>query len=195
MTSEAQGIITAHFIAHWGVPSDIRPREVRGAKPFAILEFGPRGARRTWRYATNGMSNCLQQHPDSRMKVRTELLACTTEKVGWIDDLLGGIAAYPNDYSTYLAEGDTIEVGQPLDQDVSCFTGVLLAPPGPLDSSTLGMIGDLEENILVHQVVGLLRPELDYVREHSGKRLWEQLVKFGEPVLDRPRESAFASSR
>jgi hypothetical protein len=140
------------------------------------------------------MSNYLQRHPDPRMKVRTELFACTTEKMSWIDDLLGAIAAYPNDYSTYLAEGDTIEVGQPLDRDSSSYTGVLLAPPGPLDQSTLGVIGDLGEDVLVHQVVGLLGPELDYVREHSGKRFWEQLVKLGEPVLDRPREGALASS-
>lgn len=192
--SESQGVVTTHFISHWGVPNEIRPRELRNEKAFAVLEFAPHGARRTWRYATNGMSSYRQQHPSLRHGVRTELFACTAKRITWIDDLLGAIANYPHDCSTYLAEGDTIEVGQPLDRGTSCFTGVLLASPGPLDPSTLGVVGGLAEDVLVHQVVGLLESELVYVREHSGKQMWGQLVKFGEPVLDRPREDIFSLS-
>jgi hypothetical protein len=189
MTVDAQGTITAHFIAHWGVPDDIRPQAIRGGRSFAILEFAPRGSRQTWRYATNGMSSDLQHHPDQHMKVRTELFACTTEKAVWIDDLLCGLAAYPYDYTTYLAEGDTIEVGQALDRDESCFTGVLLAPPGPRDPPSIGVIDGFDYNVLVHQVVGLLPPEVHYAERHTGKRLWEQLLQFGDPVLDRARKA------
>src|SRR6516164_7144929 len=111
--SSRQQIITGHFIAHWGAPIEIRPRKVQGIESFAILEFGPRDSRTTWLYATNGMSSYTQAYPDERMKIRTELYACCKQRVTWVDDLLAAIATYPRDCTTFLAEADTIEVGQP----------------------------------------------------------------------------------
>ena len=57
-----KGVITAHFIFHWGVPKEIRPRKLPGIGELAILEFAPKGVRLTWRYATNGMSSYIQHH-------------------------------------------------------------------------------------------------------------------------------------
>jgi hypothetical protein len=187
MTTDALEKITAHFISHWGVPNDIRERKIRGAEKFAVLEFAPRGTRTTWRYATNGMSSYVQNHSNPEVKVRTEMIACTSQPVPWIGDLLGAIASYPTDYTTSLAEGDTIAVGQAIDRSQSPYTGVLFAPPGPIDPASLGVIGGLEENVLVHQLVGLLPAEVDYAEKHTGKTLWKRLVKFGEPLLDRIR--------
>jgi hypothetical protein len=179
--------ITAHFIAHWGVPKEIRPRKICGIQEFAILEFAPRGARRTWRYATNGMNTYLQSIGQHGVRVRTEVYACTGHETPWVHDLLSAIASYPMDYSTYLAEGDTISVGQPIDRNCSCFTGILLAPPGPLDPPTLGLVAGLAENVLVHQVVGLVPSELDYAERHNGKNLWNHLIGRGEALVDEVR--------
>jgi hypothetical protein len=135
------------------------------------------------------MSSYSQTHPDPHVKVRTELYACTAEKVDWVDDLLAAIARYPLDYVTYLAEGDTITVGQPIGRKRYCYTGVLLAPPGPFDAATVGLVGGLSENVLVHQVVGLLANEVQYAEQYGGNTLWEHLGKKNEPVLDAERAS------
>jgi hypothetical protein len=182
--SSNQQIITGHFIAHWGVPREIRPRKVQGIEKFAILEFGPRGSRTTWLYATNGMSSYAQAYPDDHMKICTELYACCKQRVTWVDDLLAAIATYPRDCTTYLAEADTIEVGQPIDRNSSGYTGILLAPPYP---PTLGLVGSLSENVLVHKVVGLLPAEVQFAERHGGRVLLEKLTKYGELGLDESR--------
>lgn len=183
-----RGKITAHFMAHWGVPTEIRPYEIGSLRAsLAILQFAPRGARQTWRYATNGMSSYLQHSPDFEARVRTELFACTLKKEDWIDDLLKAIASYPADYSTYLSQGDTIEVGQPIDRRKSCFTGILISPPGPIDPSSLGVIDGLENDVLVHQVVGLTPAEICYTQKYGGAKLWESIAQNGDPILDQSR--------
>lgn len=187
MTAYEKGKITGHFIAHWGVPKEIRPLDIGKIREFAILEFEPREPRRTWRYATNGMSSYLQPHPEKLVKVRTELYACTKERTRWIDELLAAMAVYPQDYATYFAEGDTINVGQPIDQMHSRYQAILLAPPGPVDPPTLGLVSGVSENILVHQIIGLLPSEIAFAEEYSGKELWERLLKKGEPALDEIR--------
>jgi hypothetical protein len=187
MMANDKGIITGHFMAHWGVPRDIRPLRARGIAEFAVLEFAPREPRMTWRYATNGMSSYLQSYPEESMNVRTELFACTKQRAMWIDDLLLAIASYPHDFATYLAEGDTINVGQPIDQNSSCYTGILLASPEP---ATLGLVAGLSHDVLVHQVVGLLPTEVQFAEEHGGgKMLWQKLFNKGEQLLDEERQS------
>jgi hypothetical protein len=186
---QEKGMITAHFIRHWGVPEDIHPRKVAGIGSFAVREFAPKDPRKTWRYATNGMSSYVQAHPDPRIRVRTELFACTAHRAAWIGDLLVAVARYPLDCSTYLAEGDTIDVGQPIDRDRSSYTSILLAPPGPFDAATVGLIGGLSENVLVHQVVGLVQKEIGLAQEHGGMALWQRIVKYGEALLDEGRIS------
>jgi len=188
--ADERGIITGHFIAHWGVPAEIRPRSVAGIGELAILEFSPRGGRATWRYATNGMSKCAQPGSPANVDVRTEVYACTSERIEWIDALLAAIVSYPWDHATYLAEGDTINVGQPIDRRESCYTGILLAPPGPADPPTVGLIGGLRDDVLVHQVIGVLPDEIVHAMRHGGKELWMRLLRRGEPVLDCPRGEA-----
>jgi hypothetical protein len=189
IVTDDKSVITGHFIAHWGVPDDIRPRALPGVGEFAILQFPPRGTRRTWRYATNGMSTYLQADPEVGIKVRTELYASSKERVRWVDELLAALAVYPKDQSTYFAEGDTIDVGQPIDRASSDYTAVLLAPPGPLDPSTVGIVGGARENILVHQVIGLLPGEAETVTSEGSKIFWERLAAGGEVVLDQRRRS------
>jgi hypothetical protein len=140
----------------------------------------------TWRYATNGMSSCNQSHPNEHVKVRAELYACTKHKAAWVDDLLAAIASYPQDYATYLAECDTINVGQPIDRKSSCYTGVLLAPPDP---ATLGLVAGLCDDVLVHQIVGLVPAEVRFAEEHGGKSLWQKLMNKGQLVVDDTRTS------
>jgi hypothetical protein len=181
---DSRGIITSHFITHWGVPSDIRPRNVRGTESFAILEFPPRVARKTWRYATNGMSSIVQTSPSDGPKIRTELYTCTSTRLPWIDELLAAIASYPYDYSTYLAQSDTIEVGQPIDRNRSSYTGILLAPPDP---PTLGLVAGISDNVLVHQVIGLFPNELEFAKREGGERLWDKVSPKGEFLLDLDR--------
>ncbi len=183
-----KGIVTGHFIAHWGVPSSISPHKIDGFGELAILEFAPRGARLTWRYATNGMSCYEQEKLQGGVCVRTELFACTRSRAPWVKDLLIAIAKYPMDYSTYFTEGDTISVGQPIDRKDSPFTGILLAPPGPVDPQTLGLVGGISEKVLVHQVVGILPSDLLQTRHQNGKKLWAGIVENGEALLDVPRE-------
>src|SRR5580704_9632420 len=168
-----KGIVTGHFISHWGVPTEIRPRKLPGIGECAILEFAPRGTRATWRYATNGMSSYAHNHPDGIVMVRTELYGSTKEKAAWVDDLLAAIATYPLDFKTYLAEGDTINVRQPIDRHSSRFTAILLAAPGRSDPETVGLVDRMPEKVLVHQVVGILPSEADFAEQHGGKPLWE----------------------
>ena len=78
-----KGTITGHFMAHLGVPSNIRPRQVNPFGDFAILEFAPKGTRNTWRYAANGMS-CRTQVKDQRGSVRTEAYLSSQHQLPWV---------------------------------------------------------------------------------------------------------------
>jgi hypothetical protein len=92
------------------------------------------------------------------------------------------------DYATYIAEGDTIGVGQPIDRNRSRYTAVLLAPPAPFDPETVGLVGGLSGGVLVHQVVGLFEDEVRYAEQVGGKMLWRQIAANGQPLLDEKRE-------
>jgi hypothetical protein len=176
-----KGIITAHFIAHWGVPTAIYPQGETSPE-LAILEFAPRTERNSWRYVTNGMSSCIQVND-----LRTEIYACSRRHLTWIHGLLAAIAEYPTDYNTCIAEGDTIAVGQPVDRNTSPFTGVLFVAPDPIDSPTVGLVGGVPEKILVHRVVGLLPSELKFAEGHGGKELCVRLAHGEEPLIDEKR--------
>jgi len=130
------------------------------------------------------MSNYVQGYPDQLLQVRTELFGCTKERAIWVDDLLAAIATYPLDFSTYLAEGDTIDVGRPIDQRSSQLTGVMLVRPGADDPETVGLVGGMSGNVLVQQVVGIFPNEAEFSKEHGGKCLWERLAKNGLLLLD-----------
>jgi hypothetical protein len=177
-----KGTITGHFIAHWGVPSNIFPFSARGIEAFAVLEFAPKGLRRSWRYATNGMSSYRQFCPDEHIIVRTEIYASTNDRADWVHDLLIAMASYPIDCQTYFAEGDTVNVGQSIDQKSSCYTGIMIAPPQP---PTLGLVSSLQEKVLVHQLIGLLPSEVQFSEEHcGGKIFWQKLISDNEHLLD-----------
>jgi len=183
----AKGIITGHFIAHWRVPSAIHALPARGIAEFAVLEFPPKPLRSSWRYATNGMSSYLQPTPDRRSEVRCELFACTNDEAPWVIGLLAAAAAYPLDYNTYLAEGDTIDVGQPIDRANSSYTGLLLIRPGCVDPPTLGLLALGPSDVLVHQVVGLLPAEVEFASRNGAELLSKRLSEAGGFSLDRPR--------
>jgi len=177
-----KGNITRHFISHWGVPSNIFPLSARGIEAFAVLEFAPKGSRRSWRYATNGMSSYRQCYPDEHISVRTELYTSTNHRADWVLDLLMAMASYPIDCQTYFAEGDTVNVGQSIDQKLSCYTGILIAPPQP---PTLGLVSSMQEKVLVHQLIGLLPTEVQFSEEHcGGKTLCQKLITETELLLD-----------
>jgi Suppressor of fused protein (SUFU) len=117
-----KGAITGHFLAHCGVPTNIRPRQVNPFGDFARLEFAPKGTRALWRYATNGMSGRTQL-TDERGTVRTELYTCSQDRIPWVDELLTVIATYSFLNETYLSEFDTIDAQQPIDQGTSPYRG------------------------------------------------------------------------
>jgi hypothetical protein len=129
------------------------------------------------------------QLTDERGGVRTEVYACSQDRIPWIDDLLAVIATYPFLNETYLSEFDTIDALQPIDQGTSPYTGVLLAPPNPFDPETLGITGKRGDDVLVHRVVGLLPKELEYAAQGGARDLWRKLVEEGEPAIDRVRSS------
>ena len=181
-----KGAITGHFIAHWGVPSEIRPRQVNPFGELAILEFAPKGKRSSWRYATNGMSSKAQA-ANERGGVRVELYTTSLRRAPWIDELLLAVATYPFLNNTYLSEFDTIDVQGPIDQGVSPYTGIMLAPPGPFDSETLGLAGKPGEDVLIHQVVGLLPNELERAVRGGAKDVLKALLIQGEAAIDRVR--------
>jgi hypothetical protein len=178
-----KGAITGHFIAHWGVPTDIRPSQVNPFGDFAILEFAPRGARTSWRYATNGMCS-KPQLTDEQRSVRTEIYACSEHRILWCDELLVAIATYPFLYGTYLSEFDTIDAQRPVDQGTSPYTGILLAPPGPSDRDTLGVTIVPQFEIIIHQIVGLFPEELEFAAQGGSGELWKRLRMNGEPTID-----------
>jgi hypothetical protein len=190
MTQNNRGAITSHFITFFGVPTEIRPRPVPGFGEVAVLEFAPRGYRSTWRYATNGMSAYRQHHPSLTTCVRTEIYATTRERQTWVEELLFAIVGYPHYSNTFLAEGDSIDVGQPIDRRASPYTGILLMAPGPHDPPNLGLVGGVDESILVHQVVGLQSPEVEYAAGGNGRKLCDAIRAADELCLDVPRKEA-----
>lgn len=169
--SDANRLMTAHWITHLGVPKEIHPRALNGFDgAFVILEFAPRGSRSSWRYATNGMSTRVQACPQPGVRVRTELYAATVQRALWVCDLLTALAAYPWDQQTWFAEGDTIELEDSPKSRNCPFAGIMLARPGTLDPPEIGLAGD-SEPILVHQLAGLLPAELEQAKRGNGARL------------------------
>jgi hypothetical protein len=171
---------TGHFILHWGVPREIhvRPRLVAD---FAVIEFGPRGERTTWRYATNGMGAIPQQRKS--VTYGTELFTCSASSSAWIIRLMDAIARYPLQQETSLGEYDTMPAGGPLDGQASPYTGILLAPPDPPDAETLGLVGRNDPLLFVHQVVAIHPAELEYAVVNGGKALWQRLLALETPLL------------
>ncbi len=165
--------VTGHFILHWGVPKDIHVRRpLADGADLAVVEFPPDGDRRSYRFATNGMSGILQAGEPG---VRTELYGCSRNSHPWVIELLDALARYPMRHRTYLSEYDTIFVG-PIDRSQSPFTAILLAPPGPAERDTLGAVAtDYAEPTLVHQVVGIFEEECELAIEKSGEELWRRL--------------------
>jgi hypothetical protein len=129
------------------------------------------------------------QLADERGSVRTELYTCSQHRLPWVDELLVAMATYPFLNETYLSEFDTIDAQQPIDQETSPYTGILLAPPGPTDPETLGLAGKPGEDVIIHQVVGLLPKELEYAAQGGARDLWRKFLGEGELAIDRIRSS------
>lgn len=175
---------TAHYVSHWGVPQDIHIRESIDSFDFAILEFPPRKNRKTWRFATNGMSEVLQI--GESFTTRTELYVCSQYKDEWCIDLLDKLARYPKHFETYFGEFDTLE----FERSDSRFSGIMLAPPEPEDPDECGFISQLfPDQILIYRIVCLFPEELEFAISHGGEALWSRLLALGVPLLtdvDRP---------
>jgi hypothetical protein len=176
---------TAHFIAHWGAPSDIHldPNDPL----LAVLEFPAAGDRRSFRYATNGVSEHLFEAKGG--PVRFELFGSTCSSRDWMAELLLGLARYAVSQAAYLGEFDTVPVSRWIDRATPSYAGLLIAPPSKTEAETIGAIGHLSrEPVLVHQAVGLYGPELEYAIAKGGESLFERLAALGgELLLDAPR--------
>jgi hypothetical protein len=179
--------ITGHFMQHWGGPDEIYTRPPLAGLDFAVVRFGHGGSGRGFRLATNGMSSILQTLKEQRF--RTELYASSQGDNTWVVELLDALARYPLEDDVALCEFDTIEIGQPIDRKDSPFVAVLLAPPGPDDSETLGAIGvEGEAPVVVHQVIGITRRECDFAMREGGEALWSRIRSLGQtPGLDQSR--------
>lgn len=180
---------TGHFIAHWGVPKDIQVRPYVGGIELAVVVFGPKEDRKSWRYATNGMSEFVQESDQGRL--RTELYACTHKMGDWVVALLHALASYPLQKRTFFADYDTVPVSQPIDRKESPYRGVLLAPTSPEDPENLGEIdGVTEEPIFVHLVVPIYDVECELAIDKGGQELWARLLSSGSSLcLDGQRSS------
>jgi hypothetical protein len=193
--------VTAHYIRHWGVP--LRPHlEEPCSRELAVFEFAPgrqfhsQPPLQTSRFATNGMSACVQSY-QGRLG-RTEIYASARSSAPWVLELLVAVANYPQTFETLLEQFDTIPIDGPIDQDRSPFTALLLGPPEPEDPDTLGVIvGVTPEPVLVHRVVGITPSEYKFALNYKhGEELWGRLVSLGQPLLiDQPRPEAVAKTQ
>jgi hypothetical protein len=181
--------VTGHFMAHWGVPSEIHVQE-KSRIDLAVVEFAPKGGRATYRFATNGMSAIVQ--PSRGGRYRTELYASSRSAAPWIVRFLAVLAVYPIEEETSLGEMQTVPLAGPIVQGDSIYSAILIAPPGPEDPETLGAIlGVTTEAILVHRVVPISELERDFAAERGSEELWQQLLGLGRPLLlDEPRPDA-----
>src|SRR5438067_2186100 len=99
--------VTTHFIVHWGVPKEIHKQEL-GTLDLAVLEFAPRTERKTFRFATNGMSAHVQRSKVKRIPYRTELYAGSRSNTPWIIELLVALSRYPMLHQTSFSQFDTV---------------------------------------------------------------------------------------
>ena len=181
--------VTGHYIAHWGVPSEIRVQE-SSRFDLAVLEFAPTRGRDTYRLATNGMSTLVQSNRARRY--RTELYAISRSAAPWIARLLAALAVYPVEEETSLGEMQTVPLAGPIIQGDSKFSAILIAPPEPEDAGTVGAIlGVTPEPILVHRVVAITDSERSLAVEYGSEELWLRLLGLGRPLpLDEARPDA-----
>lgn len=186
--TKTQAEITAHYLRHWGPPTEIHISS-QSEGSLAVLEFAPRPSETAYRYGTNGMSK--HAHVIDGQPFRTELMVRSHTSRRWIIRLLEALATYPEQHGEALSESDTLPVGQPLDGVSSPFRGLLLLSADPEEETTLGaIIGIYPEPILVHRVVGLYQSELDFAVQNGSDALSERLLGLGCPLLidiERPR--------
>ena len=178
-TVATKGIITAHYITHWGVPSDIRPLTVEGLGDFAIVEFPPRDSRKTWRYATNGMSAYAQARSGTGRELRMELYASTARPTRNLDDVLALVARYPIDHQTRFCEGDTIAAEGAISEGWPNYAGLLIAGP---ESPGLGLIGGPDRGVLLNRIVGIFDDELELAKTRGGHELLVKLQAEDLPI-------------
>jgi len=180
---------TGFYIQEWGVPKEIHICDPIADNELAVFEFLPCRGRKSWRYATNGMSEYIQKYEEYLF--RTELYALTNNQAPFAVKLLSSMARYPFSNQTYFSEFDTIPLGHSIGQKNLKYTALLLAPPCPEDGAQFNQIPDVtKEPIYIYFVAPLFATELEFAINKGGKNLWEILLNSGFSLaLDAKRKA------
>ena len=167
---------TGFFIGHWGPPVEIVPSPIQGVPDFAVLVFGPRGARASWRYATNGISEHEQWAPMVERPFRTELFISAAHECAWIPRLLTRLADYVIQHEQSVFEFDAI----PLCYE-ECYPAgsraVLICPPFPTEAQTIGAAVTPGLSYLIHQVTMLGAQEFARCESGQSREVWEAIAR------------------
>lgn len=174
-------MISAHYIAHWGTPGEIVLRKNARVQPLAVMTFPPRPGRPNWRIASNGMHAIRQGGKGG--DIRCELFVSSGTTKEWMFDLLESLAAYPIDYNLTLGQNHTIDVGQPIDQHSSNYSGLLLSSPFPWDPMSLELPSTTSD-VRIWKILPLLPSELDFARNLNGTELFKKLEVHGDRLID-----------
>lgn len=178
---------TAHYMRHWGPPTNVHQQAFIGDDAFAVMEFPPSERVAGWRYATNGMGG--REHSKGVMPIRTELYCSTSGRADWCGELLHGIARYPFENNTGIVELDTIPmVGA---ARAAIGAAITFVPPANDDEESLWLIPTDPGYVYVWRVVKMTETEYEQVLDgRSMDDFWSSLEASGYPLhLDVERPS------
>jgi hypothetical protein len=154
-----------------------------------IYQFRPTDERPFWTLITGGMSNLRQPAVPDGVPPRAEILLYASEPVGWMFNVLKGLAEMPFDDNTFLHWGHSVVNGMPMTAKPSLLTNFFFLAPC-FESEDFDSLVIEGEEVSILWMVPITDAERDYKLEHGSNALRELFAEHQLPqVIDESRES------
>lgn len=169
---------------------------------YGVVEFAPNDSRRSWLYATSGMSNDWNADtldPETPSGLGCEFIFETTEQSDWavarllylmVFQILLCHGRYPG--KEPLGDFDRIPLREPICPGTSQLTYLMLVPPPRITREVQLESGPFD----FYHVVGITEAEAAYARAHDGSTLLALLdASDYSPVTDPNRSDLTFAER
>jgi hypothetical protein len=184
-----------HHVFAGFAKGDVDPRWLT----HGVIKFPPTTTRRSWLYATSGLSNAWddeEPNPDGWSGLGCELIIEASADFDWALSLLRRLLAFQIllGWGRYegkepLVIGDRIPLRNSIDGEQSPLTWCLVAPPVGYPAKFQLPSGNVE---FLH-LVGVTEVEAQFAKENGYEELLRRISPVGYPVTNPARGNADCS--